>query len=618
MVKRLPAFLFLVVVAALQPAARADDSKEPIAYTVRIPSPETHYAEVTAKIPTENRRAIDLMMPVWSPGFYRMENYAGAVEDLVAKKANGETLAIDQPRKNRWHVETGSTSTVTVTYRVLCNKRSVTNNWVDEQYAILNGAPTFITLAESAHRPHEVRLELPATWKQSMTALPNTAGGQPNHYRAEDFDELVDSPIVAGNPTVATFDVRGCKHFVVGIGATGSWDIHRTTNDIEKIVRAHERCWGFLPFQKYVFLLAFRQGGGGLEHKNSTLVTANAATVQSPCGYPSWLGLVCHEYFHAFNVKRLRPVELGPFDYETAPRTKSLWVAEGLTVYYDELLLTRAGLANADDYLRRLSSHIQQLQKSPGRLAQSLEQSSLDVWTNSMSGLNTNEKSVSYYIKGPVVGFLMDAQIRHATNGQKCLDDVMKLEYKRFSGERGFTEDEFRATAEEAAGTELQNWIKKAVASTEELNYTQALDWFGLTFGSSDVPEKRWQLALRQDASQAQREHLVTWLGSVPSAETDRAPAKLVVAAPPDSVFEKFRERDREVARAFYKKFLDINGVPVLASADVADEALNRTHDLVTHLLAGRADILEAMARAFSVSFYRIAGVSKVISSLVG
>src|SRR5262249_45219813 len=155
-------------------------------------------------------------------------------------------------------------------------------------------------------------------------------------------------------------------------------------------------------------------------------------------------------------------------------------------------LLARAGLCSPENYLRRLASHIGQLQKSPGRLVQSLEQSSLDVWTNSMSGIGTNEKSVSYYVKGPVVGFLLDARIRRLTNGEKSLDDVMRLAYKRYSGDRGFTPEQFRMTAEDATGVALKEWMAKAVASTDELDYSEALERYGLTFGSPDVPEKRW------------------------------------------------------------------------------------------------------------------------------
>jgi predicted metalloprotease with PDZ domain len=270
--------------------------------------------------------------------------------------------------------------------------------------------------------------------------------------------------------------------------------------------------WGFLPFGRYVFLCVFRRGGGGLEHGNSTLLTCSATAMRSPASYLSWLNFVSHEYFHAFNVKRLRPVELGPFDYEEGPRTTGLWVAEGVTAYYDGLLTTRAGLGTTEEFLARLSGNIDRLQKSPGRLRQTLEQASLDVWTGSFSGLGGGERTVSYYVKGPVVALLLDAKVRQETKGARSLDDVMRLAYERFSGEKGFTAGQFRKTAEEVAGAELRAWFEKAVASTEELDYAEALDWFGLRLTPGAGEAKTWRLEVRDDATAAQRGRLKEWL----------------------------------------------------------------------------------------------------------
>jgi predicted metalloprotease with PDZ domain len=593
------------------PAARGDRALEPIVYTIKFSAPDKHIAEVEATVPTEQRASVELMMALWSPGFYRIENYASRVQGLSARTPGGTLLPVEQPRKNRWRIQTGGAPAVMVSYRLNCQERSVTTNWVGDDYAVLNGPPTFLTLVEQVHRPHEVRMELPAKWKRSMTGLDAATDGLANHYRAVDFDTLADSPIVAGNPTVSAFEVEGSKHYLVCVGEVGSWEAQRAARDIEKIVREHHRMWGFLPFKKYVFLFAFRRGGGGLEHLNSTLVTTSPSGMRTPKGYQSWLGLVSHEYFHGYNVKRLRPIELGPFDYEKEVHTSGLWVAEGLTTYYGDLVLSRAGLASPQDFLDRLSSQIKRLQTSPGRLAQTLEQSSLDVWTSSFSGLGSTNKTVSYYVKGPVVGFLLDARIRRATESGKTLDDLMKLAYKRYAGERGFTAEQFRQAAEEIAGIDLKEWLWKAISSTEELDYTEALDWFGLRFAPSDDPKskKTWKLEIRADATEAQKTRRIAWLGSAPpsgrpvppiSAEdADRvsAPGSPVVTAPPESFFEKVRERDREAARKFYKKYLNVKGLTVAASAEVADEALQRTHYLVTHLLAGRPDILQAMVQ---------------------
>ncbi|MGH9939873.1 MAG: M61 family metallopeptidase [Blastocatellia bacterium] len=519
---------FVVVAAVLiwlagsnQPAGRLVGTAralEPIVYVIKFPAPDTHYAEVTVTAPTGKRATIEMMMPVWSPGFYRVENYASRVEGLSARTPDGKTLLVEQPQKNRWRIQTNAAPTIVVSYRLLCSQRSVTTNWVGDDLMVLNGSATFITLAEQGRRPHEVRLELPARWKRAMTGLDAAPDGLPNHFRAADYDTLVDSPIVAGLLVVHEFDVDGGKHQVVDAGEIGQWNSQRSAQDIEKIVRETRRFWGFLPFKRYVFLNVFRQGGGGLEHKNSTLLTSSPRATTPTF---RWLAFVSHEYFHAFNVKRLRPVELTAFDYERPPQTGSLWVSEGLTSYYGELLVCRAGLGAPRDCLAALSSHIASLQNSPGRLLQTLEQSSLDVWSSGTSGVGRDTATkVSYYVKGPVVGFLLDAKIQRATGGKKSLDDVMRLAYKRYSRERGFTPEQFRKTAEEMAGVDLREWFRKAISSVEELDYSEALDWFGLRFATSaqtsgQQSAQGWKLEIREEATEAQKSRLRGWLGQV-------------------------------------------------------------------------------------------------------
>jgi predicted metalloprotease with PDZ domain len=504
---------------------------EPIVYTVSFPAPQEHVAQIDAVFPTENRPAIEIMMAMWSPGFYRVEDYAKRVDALEARTINGNAVAVDATRKNRWRIKTDRQAKVLVSYRLSCKQSSVTTNYVDQGLAVLNGAATFCTLVEPVRRPHEVRLELPAKWKQSATALEPAGDRRLNHYIAPDYDTLVDSPIVAGTPVTHEFEVEGSRHFAVDIGDVGAWDGERAALELQKIVAETRRFWGFLPFKSYYFLTVFRRGGGGLEHKNSTLLTASPTRMASGQSSFRWLSFVSHEYFHAFNVKRLRPIELGPFDYENPPHTGSLWIAEGLTTYFGDLIVARAGLCSQEAYLAAVSAHIDELQKSPGRLVQSLEKSSLEVWTSGTSGVGRNRaNTVSYYVKGPVVGFLLDAKIRRATADKQCLDDVMRLAYKRYAGERGFTPGEFRATAEQVAGCDFKEWFRKAISSTEELDYADALGWFGLRFVPSDEmhkkqepgekpgsaktdgakkePPRSWKLEVRADATQAQTGHL--------------------------------------------------------------------------------------------------------------
>jgi len=206
------------------------------------------------------------------------------------------------------------------------------------------------------------------------------------------------------------------------------------------------------------------------------------------------------------NVKRLRPVELGPFDYEKAPVTTGLWVAEGLTSYFGDLLAVRAGLGSPDDYLFLTSRHIKDLQSSPGRLVQTIQQASSQMFESI-----PRDKRIDYYVKGPVVGLVLDAHIRKRTNGKKSMDDVIRLAYKRYSGEHGYTEAQFDKTVSDAAGVDVNPLLQKLIATTEEVDYAEMLDWFGLRFMTGD-PEKVWSLEVRPDATQDQKARFAAFL----------------------------------------------------------------------------------------------------------
>jgi predicted metalloprotease with PDZ domain len=353
---------------------------------------------------------------------------------------------------------------------------------VEADFALLNGAPTFITLADLTPRPHEIVITPAEGWKRSVTALPPMNGGE-HRYRAPDYDTVVDSPIVIGNPAVYDFEVDGKKHSLVNVGEGGVFDGARAARDLEAIVKEDRRLWGFLPYDRYVFFNMITEAGGGLEHKNSTVLMTNRWSTRTRRAYLSWLELASHEYFHAWNVKRLRPAELGPFDYENENITRSLWIAEGFTDYYADLQVLRAGLQSREEYLEDLSSTIELLQTTPGRLVQSAEMASFDAWIKYYRpDENSNNTSISYYTKGTVIAFLLDAKIRKATNGAKSLDDVMRAAYEKFSGPKGYTPEQFRVVIEQVAGLSLQGLWESTVEVTSELVYSEALDAFVLVF----------------------------------------------------------------------------------------------------------------------------------------
>lgn len=465
-------------------AAQAED---PIRYTLRFPAPHTHYVEVEAVYPTGGRPQVDLFMAVWTPGSYLIREYQRHVEELTASGPGGAELAVVKPAKNRWRVQTGGAPAITVRYRLYGREMTVRTNWIESSFAMLNGAPTFISLVGGLARPHDVRIQLPPSWTTSSTALSPVAG-QPHTYRAADFDTLVDSPIVLGNSVRREFTVAGTRHVVVVEGDPAFFDVARATADTQKIVEAGGRVMGGrFDYPYYYALNLIVEAGGGLEHANSFLVMANRFTTRSRRAYINYLMLVAHEHFHAWNIKRLRPVELGPFDYEGENYTRALWIAEGFTDYYAGLLVARPGIATRDEYLEELSSQIAAVQTTPGRLVTSADLSSFDTWIKQYRpDENTPNTTINYYPKGAVIAFLLDARIRRATGGARSLDDLMRLAYERYSGAKGYTLEQFYQTASEVAGTDLRAWFAHAAESTDELDYSEALDWFGLRFHPVD------------------------------------------------------------------------------------------------------------------------------------
>ena len=457
----------------------------PIRYTVRFPAPQTHTFEVEAAYPAGGADTLTLMMAVWTPGSYLVREYSGKIEALRALDEAGAELPVDKVAKNRWRVSAKG-GEVRLQYRLYAREMSVRTNWVEKDFAVLIGAATFVTLVDPrTDRPmdaeHLVRLELPPEWPAAASGM--AAGDAPHSFRAADFDELVDSPILAGDLAVYPYEVEGKPHALVNLGEAEVWDGPQSAGDAEKITEAHVGFWGGAPYPRYVFLNAITEAGGGLEHKTSSLLMAKRFATRAKKDYQRWLKLVSHELFHAWNGKRLRPAELGPFDYERENYTTGLWVVEGLTSYYESVLLARAGLMDEQTFLEHISEDIESLQTTPGREVHAASESSFDAWVKLYRrDEGSPNRTVSYYVKGAVVAMLLDAKIRAATGGERSLDDVMRAAFERYSGERGYTDEQFRALASEVAGEDLSGWFARALDGTGELDYEPLLSWFGLRF----------------------------------------------------------------------------------------------------------------------------------------
>lgn len=502
----------LVATADRLGVAVAGTAHEPIQYTISFPDPASKTFTVRMTVPAGNRASVDLMMPVWSPGFYGLQNYAQRVSAFTAQAPDGTALEVTKPADNRWTVAASGRPAFTATYIVAAPRPSNLGNGVTDTSAVIIGPATYITLVEpaSTHRSASVTLDLPAAWKGSMTSLEAARDGRPNHYVAPDYDVLADSPILAGAELTTTeFRAGGATHFWSYLGHA-EWDGAKVVGMLTPLIEEHARFWRGLPYKKYAFLNIVTGGGGGsgVEHLNSVAITTGGkepATAEARFRQAAFLS---HEYFHAMNVKRLRPVELGPFDYEHAPVTTGLWVAEGLTSYFGDLLAARSGVGSPADYLAMESRHISDLQtKQPGRLVQTLEQASAQMFERIPA-----DRKVDYYVKGPVVGLVLDAHIRRRTNDKRSLDDVMRLEYKRWSGAHGYSADDFSRTMSDAAGFDVSPLLRKLVATTDEVDYTEMLDWFGLRFAPSEAAATSWTLEPRPDASAEQKKHFAAFL----------------------------------------------------------------------------------------------------------
>lgn len=487
-------------------------ARDPIAYTLRFPDAAAHYMDVEMVVPTEGANELNLFLPTWTPGSYLVREYSRNIISLNAA-ASGSALEVTKTSKNRWIVESEGVASVTINYRLFCREINVRNNWVETDFAVVNGAPTFITIVDDYKRPYLVTVELPSGWETTASPLPSADTA--NSYSAPDFGTLVDSPLIAGSPQVDSFEVDGILHSLVTIGGGGVWDNARAARNVQHLVEAQRTFWGGLPYDEpYVFFNLLTGSRGGLEHKQSMLMTGDRWYTKNRGGIRSWLSLVSHEFFHAWNGKRLRPVELGPFEYEHENYSPSLWVVEGLTSYYQHILLARAGYHTHEKYLGALSGSIAGTEKTPGRFVQSLSESSFDAW---IKAYRKDENSInalfSYYSGGAVAGFLMDAKIQQETDGSRSLDDVLRAAFERYSGKSGYTEIEFIALASEIAGKDLTDWFDRLVRQPNQFDYQPALDWYGLEFEKPKPPESN-SLPVADDPEDLTK----GWLGAVTSS----------------------------------------------------------------------------------------------------
>ncbi len=451
-------------------------------YYLSMPEPQTHYFEVKTVLSNVSGNFVDVKMPVWAPGSYLVREFAKHVEAFEAKDKNGAGLKFDKVNKNTWRIYSNKATEMAFSYKVYANELSVRTSFINAEHGYLNGTSIFMYVDKQKQLPCTLTITPYATWKKIATALDCIDNA--NHvYTASDYDWLVDSPIEIGNHQNFDFDAAGGKHEVAMYG-DGNYNADTLKRDMKKIVETLAAVTGENPNKRYVFIVHnLTIPSGGLEHLASTTLQVNRFTYAPKSSYLNFLGLVAHEYFHLWNVKRIRPKALGPFDYDNENYTHNLWLSEGVTNYYSDLALVRAGFISADEFVNRVNNNINQVEDQPGNKLQSATESSWDAW---IKGYRPHENSynttISYYGKGQILGAALDAIIIDATNGAKHFDDVLKLLYADYykKQNRGFTDDELLKAFNLVAGRDLSTFFNDYVYGVKTIEYNTIFSKIGL------------------------------------------------------------------------------------------------------------------------------------------
>ena len=491
-------FLKLIIalfVCSLTSAAQQATSRAvvpEIAFYVSMSKPHTHMLEVEVRVTRPASMQVpaeeSLVMPVWTPGSYLVREFARHVQDFSATDSSGRSLSWEKTNKNTWRIVTGGAREWRAAYRVYANELSVRTNQLNSDHAFWNNAALLMYLEGFLSAPSTLHVQAPQPWKVA-TGLP--AAGR-NTFRAENFDVLYDSPVEVSNFKTISFTVKNVPHRIV-IDGEGNYDPERMKRDVQKIVEASvELMGGEIPYRDYTFILHLRANtGGGLEHLNSTALGFRRFSFRPETSYRGFLALVSHEFFHLWNVKRIRPDALGPFDYTRENYTKLLWVAEGVTSYYENLILRRAGLITEKEFLSTNARAFQSFQRVPGRHVMTAEEASFDTWIKYYrQNENSLNSQIDYYDKGAIVGFLLDLEIRKLSHNAKSLDDVMRALYTEFfKRNRNYTPADFQRLCEQMAGASLDDFFSRYVRGREEHDYNRGLAAAGLRLDISEATD---------------------------------------------------------------------------------------------------------------------------------
>jgi len=438
-------------------------------YAISFAHPAAHYCEIEINFSNINSDAVTLFLPVWTPGSYMIREFARQLQNIEALSASGKNLSINKSRKNHWKVETSGEKSFTVKYKVYCNELTVRTSEINEEHAFINCSNVFMSAKGMENEKCSVKINPYSDWKKISTGLEKIGD---NLYEAENYDILADSPIEIGNQNILEFEISGIKHYICLTGR-GNYDEETLIKDFKRIAEAQINFFGGMPYKHYTYICHLvEKGGGGLEHLNSFAVQYPRWSFTDEKAYKQFLGLVSHEFFHLWNVKRIRPAELGPFDYDNENHTFGLWEAEGWTSIYDNIFIRRCGVLDNKEYYEFIEREVNDIMRFQGRFNQTLFESSYDTWIKYYrQDENSKNSTVSYYTKGALVALMLNIEIITSSNCEKSLDDALKAlweDYKK-NPAHGFTNKRIKEICEGLAGKDLSGFWNKYLIGLDEL-----------------------------------------------------------------------------------------------------------------------------------------------------
>ncbi|HYO62448.1 MAG TPA: hypothetical protein VER08_02210 [Pyrinomonadaceae bacterium] len=492
--RRALAVALLAALALAAAEARARQTTAPpapgpnltVRYEIGMSRPTTRLFEVALVLENVSAPEVEIQFPVWVPGAYTVVDPARNVQEFRAATAAGQPLVARKTQPNAWRVETRGATALRADFKVYADNIAVPGAHLDDTHAFFNGPLVFPYVVGAKERPATVAVKRPPRWTVISTGL-DPVPGRADTFAAPDYDTLVDAPFEIGTHDVMTFDHQGVRYEIAVYG-NHNYDPQRFRAEVESIVRSQVAMMCGAPFRRYVFIYhMLPDGRSGLEHLNSTVINRRKYAGNTDEGWDSLRGVTSHEFFHLWNVKRLRPEVLGPFDYARQVPTRDLYVSEGMTSYFGDLHLRRAGLWSNERYYKKLADEIKTLQSKPARRFLTAEESSLNTWLRADDPENAN---FSYYNKGELLGLLLDLEIRQRTNNSKSLDDVFRQLLSEFGlPKRGWQPGGFQKAVESVAGSDFSDFFRRYVAGTDELPYERALAYAGLRLERKEAKE---------------------------------------------------------------------------------------------------------------------------------